>query len=94
MLLKIPLFNRWFIHIPLCFGGKIQFDGSYLYKEPVGSGSLSVLVGKSVFFPRRGGSFSDMPHLYSVDTPWFAGVMKIDEKSICFPRSGIKMPLL
>ena len=43
-------------HSPL-FWWKIRFDGLYLYKEPVGSGSLSVLVGKSVFFPRRVGSF-------------------------------------
>lgn len=63
-------------------------------KSPSAPAFYPCCVGKSVFFPRRVGSFSDMPHLYSVDTPWLAGVLIIDEKSFRFPRLGIKMPLL
>ena len=93
-MLKNQLLNRRFIHIPLCLGGKIQFGGSIYIKSPSAPAFYPCCVGKSVFFPRRVGSFSDMPHLYSVDTPWLAGVLIIDEKSFCFPRLGIKMPLL
>ena len=46
MMLKNPLLNRRFIHIPRWFGGKMQYNGWIFHKKVCYSGILSISCGK------------------------------------------------